>query len=119
MPNKTLGRPNINIGDVVTVQDENFRNRIEWKFGQVADLIIGRDDVTLGARIQLANGNFIERPIQKLFPLELSSEPQEACATNENMIRSEDKQRKTKRKAAVIAQESIQTIDQFEEDNKL
>eukprot|EP00795_Rhopilema_esculentum_P016013 gene16013-7349_t len=119
VPNKTRDRPNINIGDVVTVQDENIRNRIEWKLGRVADLIIGRDDVTRGARIQLANGNFIERPIQKLFPLELSSEPKEACATNENTTMSEDKQRKTKRKAAVIAQESIRIIDQLEEDNEL
>ncbi|XP_065062391.1 uncharacterized protein LOC135689168 [Rhopilema esculentum] len=119
VPNKTRDRPNINIGDVVTVQDENIRNRIEWKLGRVADLIIGRDDVTRGARIQLANGNFIERPIQKLFPLELSSEPKEACATNEKTTRSEDKQEKTKRKAAVIAQESIRIIDQLEEDNEL
>eukprot|EP00795_Rhopilema_esculentum_P016014 gene16014-7350_t len=119
VPNKTCDRPNINIGDVVTVQDENIRNRIEWKLGRVADLIIGRDDVTRGARIQLANGNFIERPIQKLFPLELSSEPKEACATNEKTTRSEDKQEKTKRKAAVIAQESIRIIDQLEEDNEL
>ena len=68
---RTRNRPEVNKGDVVTIENENNRNRLLWKLGKVEELIKGRDNVIRGARVQLADGNFIDRPLQKLFPLEL------------------------------------------------
>ena len=68
---RTRHRPEISKGDVVTIENENNRNKLLWKLGKVEELIKGRDNVIRGARVRLANGNFIDRPLQKLFPLEL------------------------------------------------
>ena len=54
---------------VVIKSDE--RNRAQWKLGIVEELIIGRDGVTRGAKLR-SGKSVLERPIQHLYPLELS-----------------------------------------------
>ena len=61
-------------GDIVTIQDENRKNRTTWKLGKVESLIIGREEIVRGANVRTANGKFISCPIQKLYPLEVKSE---------------------------------------------
>ncbi|XP_074612384.1 uncharacterized protein LOC141866739 [Acropora palmata] len=58
------------IGDVVVIQSAE-RNRNCWPLGIVEQLIEGRDHIVCGARLQ-AGRSHLERPIQHLFPLELS-----------------------------------------------
>ena len=53
-----------NIGDVVTIQDEN-KSRNHWKLGIVTALIKGRDGVVRGAKVRTSKDS-LERPIQQL-----------------------------------------------------
>ena len=58
------------VGDVVIIQSPE-RNRNCWPLGIVEQLIEGRDGVVQGARLR-AGPSHLERPIQHLYPLELS-----------------------------------------------
>ena len=111
---RTRHRPEISKGDVVTIENENNRNRLLWKLGKVEELIKGRDNVIRGARVRLANGNFIDRPLQKLFPLELHRGADENETEDSQQVPSQEKPR---RKAAELARERIELIDQLEEES--
>ena len=58
------------VGDVVVIQSPE-RNRNCWPLGIVEQLIEGRDGVIRGARLR-AGRSHLERPIQHLYPPELS-----------------------------------------------
>ena len=58
------------VGDIVIVKSEQ-RNRGKWQLGVVEQLIMGRDGVTRGAKLRTGKSS-IERPVQFLYPLELS-----------------------------------------------
>ena len=110
---RTRHRPEISKGDVVTIENEHNRNRLLWKLGKVEELIKGRDNVIRGARVRLANGNFIDRPLQKLFPLELHRGADENETEDSHQVPSQEKPR---RKAAELARERIELIDKLEEE---
>ena len=107
-------------GDIVTIQDENRKNRTTWKLGKVESLIIGREEIVRGANVRTANGKIISRPIQKLYPLEVKSELTEEIK-NRDQTREENAEAdnyeehspRTKRKAAILADEKRRIIDQF------
>ncbi|CAB4004828.1 Hypothetical predicted protein [Paramuricea clavata] len=67
----------INIGDVVSVHDEN-RSRAKWCLARVHELIRSTDGKIRAAVIRIAGDSkkptYIRRPVQKLFPLELRNE---------------------------------------------
>ena len=98
-------------GDIVLIQDENLRNRNFWKLGRVLDLIDGKDKVTTGARLLLGNRQTIERPLQKLYPLEIKSEVQ-LKQDKSKKARDRKVDERPKRTAAVIA--NMKIIDQFD-----
>ena len=100
---KTHNRPRINISDIVTIENENIRNRAAWRLGRITDMITGKDSIHRGAIVQLSNGNLIERPIQNLFPLELSTGAEESTP----LANEEELTERPKRKAAVVMRESI------------
>ena len=52
------------------------KTRSKWRIGKVTGLIVGREGVTRGANIQKGKSN-IERPLQHLYPLELSCDLKE------------------------------------------
>ena len=54
---------------VIIKSDE--KNRAQWKLGVVINLIIGRDGVVRGAKLRTPK-SVIERPLQHLYPLELT-----------------------------------------------
>ena len=60
----------ISKGDVVIIKGEE-RNRGYWKLGIVEELFPGRDGVVRSVRLR-AGKSYQERPIQHLYPLELS-----------------------------------------------
>ena len=63
------------MGDIVLVQDETLK-RGKWKLGKIERLILGRDQEIRGASVKVItndNALSINRPVQKLFPLEVSS----------------------------------------------
>ena len=58
------------VGDVVIIKSSE-RSRNSWPLGIVERLIEGRDGAVRGARLRTCRSH-IERPIQHLYPLELS-----------------------------------------------
>ena len=56
--------------DVVIIKGEE-KNRGLWKLGIVEELITGRDRVVRGAKLR-AGRSYLERPVQHLYPMELS-----------------------------------------------
>ena len=60
----------INIGDVVLVHDEG--PRVKWRLAVITKLIVGGDGLIRAAEIRTSTGT-TNRPIAKLFPLEISS----------------------------------------------
>ena len=93
----------------MSVQDEGRRNRILWRLGRVTKLIKGRDNVIRGAKIVLANKQWIERLVEKLYPLEVSANELQPTLKDPSIDKSE-----LKSAAAVIASERINIIDQLE-----
>jgi len=59
-------------GDVVVIKCEE-KNRGLWKLGIIEEFITGQDGVVRGAKLR-AGESIMERPVQLLYPLELSSE---------------------------------------------
>ena len=60
----------INVGEVVIVKSDE-KNRGKWPVAVVRKIFPGRDGVVRGVKVETGNG-FLERPIQHLYPLELS-----------------------------------------------
>ena len=108
--------PEISEGDIVTIEDENRRNRSTWRLGKVEEVKRGQDNVIRGARIRLANGNCIDRPIQKLYPLEINQRRIDEEAENSQDTEMPAEEGRPQRKAAIIARERMDIIDQLEKD---
>ena len=67
----------IKLGDIVVVDDEKIRVRVQWKLGRVVQLIEGKDGAVRGAVVRKLTDKGercteIRRPIQKLYPVEIS-----------------------------------------------
>jgi hypothetical protein len=59
-------------GDVVLIKGEkNEKNKGRWKLGRVDKLFPGRDGIVRAVRLR-AGKSFLERPLELLYPLELS-----------------------------------------------
>ena len=73
---KTTGNNNVavKVGDVVLVHDEG--SRINWKIAVIEELLPGRDGHVRAVNIRTQGGK-TNRPISKLYPLEISAQPQE------------------------------------------
>ena len=64
------------VWDGVTVNDENVKRGF-WKIGKVEEVIKGRDSVVRGAKVRVITKGkpvVINRPIQKLHPLEMKAQ---------------------------------------------
>ena len=90
----------IGVGHVVLIENELKKNRLSWKLGRVVELITGKDAHVRGARVKMANGNIIERPVQRLYPLEMSDSNTVTESKQEAGIDQEDTQKRPQRKAA-------------------
>ena len=76
----TSGSSKPEIGEVVLIKEEQT-NRGKWKLGRIVSLIEGRDGIMRGATIRVISGGNpreIQRPIQKLYSMELKCRPDEA-----------------------------------------
>ena len=63
------------VGDVVLVFDEN-RKRGCWSVGRIEGLVLRKDNIARGAKVKVVSKgrtSFINRPVQKLYPLELDT----------------------------------------------
>ena len=75
----------VSIGDIVLIHDEDHP-RIFWKMGKIEDLIKGADGVVRGAIVRSGSKlALLKRPIQRLFPLEVSSNPGSTCPSTDHV----------------------------------
>ena len=73
------------VGDVVVIHHDD-KKRTLWKLGRVIDLLRGKDGIVRGARVKTDSkylGGIIERPLQKLFPLEMGRGDDDKSADTE------------------------------------
>ena len=71
----------MSVGDLVLVHDETHP-RSYWKMGKVERLLMNKDGQSRGAEVRVqgrgsSGGGRLRRPLQLLYPLEVS------CSTNE------------------------------------
>ena len=73
---KTSASQEVKIGDIVLVHDDS-RPRGFWKLALVEKLVTGQDGLTRGAILRVSStgerASTLQRPLQRLYPLELSS----------------------------------------------
>ena len=65
----------VSIGDVVLVHEDNVK-RSKWKMGKVLELVVGKDGVVRGVKLKVITKGkpvIVNRAMQKLYPLEVSS----------------------------------------------
>ncbi|CAB4007204.1 Pro-Pol poly [Paramuricea clavata] len=104
----------VQVGDIVSIRDESQLQRGLWSMGKVERLVTGRDGNVRGARVlRVKNGkrNIIDRPLQKLYPLEIrcaNTEEDKVKPARGDEGKIETFERTTpKRAAAVIANDRI------------
>ncbi|XP_011869354.1 PREDICTED: uncharacterized protein LOC105562849 [Vollenhovia emeryi] len=68
----------IEIGDVVLVGDDT-RKRVDWPLARVMDVIPGRDGQIRVVVLKIKN-SLLRRPVQRVYPLEISHEESEDFA---------------------------------------
>lgn len=97
------------IGEVVLIRNDS-KNRGKWNIGIVTKLLNGRDGVVRGARLK-SRKTSIERPIQDLYPLELSTETNKKNEKQETLDLTV-KEFRPKRVAAELAKQKIKKVGQ-------
>ena len=67
---------------------EELTNRGKWNLGRIISLIEGKDGVTRGTTPRVISGGNpreIQRPIQKLYSMELKCQPNEAMSAEKQL----------------------------------
>ena len=88
---KTSNKTAVSIGDVVLLHDNVPRN--QWKIGVVTDVHKGKDGLVRSVSLRISSGSKLLRPIEKLYPLEVSSENNAQGIEKEDKEAIADKQR--------------------------
>ena len=92
---KTSNKNILKIGDIVMIKDDKIRSRNSWRIGLVESLVIGKDGNISGALLTTRSNEGkrtnISRPVQKLIPLEITSDSSniDSSLNNENINRNE------------------------------
>ena len=83
-------------GDIVLIYEDNVK-RAEWKMGKVEELLPGKDGITRGVKVRTCGKvkyEVLNRPLQKLYPLEVSSIDAESCEKEMNAYGVECEQKR-------------------------
>ena len=103
---RSKGNNKPEIGEVMMIKEEPT-NRGKWKLGRIISLIEGKDGVTRGATLRVISGrnpSEIQRPIQKLYSMELKCQPDEAMTAEKQLPVQPDEETRnvqTKRMAGI------------------
>ena len=106
------GENSLAVGDVVIVKSAE-RSRSCWPLGIIETLIVGRDQVIRGAKLRVGK-NGIERPVQHLYPLELSCDKK--VPANPVPLNPSAPTFRSRRDAAAAASLRIQDVAHFEDE---
>jgi len=83
------------VGDIVLVGHDNLK-RLDWPLARVVKVFPGRDGVTRVVRVRTATGELV-RPVQRLYPLEISLNPEDTIKQNLNTVdRNKDGEEESK-----------------------
>lgn len=63
-------------GDIIMLDPDNLK-RLDWPLARVTKVFPGKDGIIRIVKVKTAKGEFI-RPIQRLYPLEISSKTETA-----------------------------------------
>ena len=107
---KTLSGASISEGKVVIIHDDIPRNR--WKMGVITKLLPGKDGLVRAVTLRTCNGKSISRPIEKLYPLEMS-EVQEEIKEDKNEAANEDNEISDKPPTRIAAKRAAQRIKEL------
>ena len=86
--------------------------RNQWKIGVVTDLHKGKDGFVRSVSLRISSGNTLLRPIEKLYPLEVSSE------NNTQSIEKEDKEAITDKQRPPVRLATQKAIHRIREQSK-
>ncbi|XP_074651589.1 uncharacterized protein LOC141906245 [Tubulanus polymorphus] len=95
----------IKVGEIVLVHEDNVK-RVKWKMALVERLLRGKDGLIRAADIKTANGR-TNRPITKLYPLEVNHQPDDQPETDFDPVTDQNKDTLPKRRSAVAARENL------------
>ena len=87
--NKSKGaKPKVN--DIVIIYEENIPRQL-WKLGRIVEIYKSNDGRERGAKVKVGKTNqLIDRPLNKLFPLELNSNDDNDINDSNNVDNSDD-----------------------------
>ena len=103
----------MNPGDVVLIRSEE-QNRGKWPLGVVVELFNGRHGVVRAVKLR-AGKTFLERPIQHLYPMELTCDRAPERATVPTPLNAKAPAFRARRNAAVAANLRIHDAIEDEE----
>ena len=96
-----------NIGNVVIIKEDLPRGM--WKMGRIVKLIQSNDGQLRSAKVKLANGNIIGRPLNLLYPLEVDGDSNDDYDSQHlEIIPKERENSRPIRKSAEIAKRKFQ-----------
>ena len=95
----------IKIGDVVQIHSDDKR-RVKWKLGVVEGLLKGADDAVRAVTLRTAKGH-TNRPIARLYPLEISEDIDEGSVKAAQGKQPPTASRRSRRTTAIKAKERI------------
>ena len=102
----------VKLQDVVTVAEEGV-TRGKWRLGKVEELLPSKDGVVRGAKVKMLTKKgrplYLNRPIQKLYPLEVTG-PLQAVPEPQEQV---PVRRVPRRAAAIDADMRRRYIDQI------
>ncbi|GFS67914.1 uncharacterized protein NPIL_339861 [Nephila pilipes] len=70
----------INVGDIVLIGTDD-KKRLHWLLGRVLELFPGKDGIIRLVKLRTEKGN-VQRPIQRLYPLELKPNYEQVVSEN-------------------------------------
>ncbi len=91
------------LGHVVLIHENLPRGT--WKFGKIVKLIVSNDGEVRSAEVLTKNRNILTRPINKLYPLETTSDVMVPDTKKSQKI--EEKKSRPIRKAAIEARKKF------------
>jgi len=95
------GKVRVKVGDVVQIHSDE-KSRLKWKLGVVEKLVEGADGLTRSVQLRTSKGR-TNRPLTKLYPLEITTEPNNNREPAETQLTDEPEQQRPQSKRATAA----------------
>ena len=105
----------VKVGDVVLIHHDK-KPKLHWPLGVITELHPGKDGLVRYVSLQTSRG-ITNRPLFKLYPLEISHEFESLPEKTENSDKSVSSNERPTRRAKEVAKQKIRTLAQDEFDS--